>query len=143
MTESNIISLLSPDQIDPQAGFPSKAICGHFSDGNIDSLHFIENKAFVDLMHSVIADHGPKLTSLSYETKRQGTGYIYIIDLRTPNGIMGNVPPEDIIGAFKVENGKVVENSYHRNDKHKIFTKYGLVKLPKDFLKLTIDQLIK
>jgi len=27
-------------------------------------------------------------------------------------GIMGNVPNEDIIGAFKVENGIIVKDSY-------------------------------
>ncbi|MGH2689833.1 MAG: hypothetical protein ACRDKW_13665 [Actinomycetota bacterium] len=45
---------------------------------------------------------------------------------RTPDG---PVPPEDIIGGVKVENGELVVGSYRRNPRHLIFSADGLFRL--------------
>ena len=138
-----ILSLLSPLEIEQIDGIPSKAICGKFESENTDPMYFIENNEFTDLMHTLIERNGSNLTSLIDAAEKQKDGYLYIIDLRTPEGVMGNVPTEDIIGAFKVENGKMIGNSYWRNKSHKIFTKNGLVNLPPELFLLITDELKK
>ncbi len=55
---------------------------------------------------------------------------MYIVDLRTPEGPEGRVPPEGIIGAFEMKNGEIVRDSYSGNDNHLVFSAHGLVQLP-------------
>lgn len=55
-------------------------------------------KQFADNMHWVIENKGGELTSLKEAAKHQKEGYLYVIDFRTPQGIIGNVPSEDIAG---------------------------------------------
>jgi hypothetical protein len=138
-----VISLLSPEQIKLKGNLPSKAICGKFENGINKPEYFIENIDFANFLHEVIADKAIDLKSLRDGARKQLEGYIYIIDFRTPEGIMGNVPSEDIIGAFKIENGTLVKNSYWRNDKYKIYTKNGLIKLPPEIDNLIIEELMK
>ena len=139
----NVISILTLKDVDQIGGLPSEAVCGRFDSGNLSPEHFRVNPVFVDFMHACIRTKGIELPSLTNAAKQQKNGYLYVIDFRTPDGIMGNVPPEDIVGAFQVENGVIIKNSYWRNDVHKIYTKNGLVKLPKDIHKLLIDELKK
>ena len=139
----DVISLLSPKQINSKGGLPSIAICGKFENGINEPEYFIENNEFVDFLHTTIAIKAIDLKSLNDAAAQQKKGYLYIIDFRTPEGIMGNVPPEDIIGAFKVEDGSIVSNSYWRNDKHKIYTKNGLMKLPPGMDILITGELMK
>jgi hypothetical protein len=137
----NIVSLLTPEEVEKMGGLPPRATCGAFESEKMDPDKFIVNKEFVEFMHGIIGDKGPGVPSLREAAQRQMNGYLYIIDLRTPKGVMGNVPPEDIIGAFKVEDQKLVANSYWRNESHKIFSRNGLVKLPPEIFKLIIDEL--
>jgi hypothetical protein len=39
------------------------------------------------------------------------------------------VPPEDIIGAFEVQGGEVVTDSYQAFPEHRVFTERGAVQL--------------
>jgi hypothetical protein len=139
----NVVSFLNPKEVEQLGEIPSKAVCGYFENESTDPRHFVENKEFVQYMHTIIAEKGFNLPSLKDAAKQRINGYLYIIDLRTPEGIMGNVPPEDIIGAFKVENQQLVNNSYWRNGSHKILTENGLVKLPLDMCNLVIEDLKK
>ena len=141
--DSNVLSLLTPEEVEKIGGLPVKAICGEFEGDELLPEFFRVNPAFVDFMHSVIGTKGSGVLSLTEAAKNQKEGYLYVIDFRTPKGILGNVPSEDIIGAFKVENGKVIENSYQRNESHKIYTKNGLVKLPPGLYELLIEELKK
>src|SRR3982750_3286222 len=43
---------------------------------------FSRNSVFVKFMHEVIAKYAPLEPGCSEETKRQGTGWIYIVDRR-------------------------------------------------------------
>ena len=51
-----------------------------------------------DCFYEVIARRGPTLPGLIKEARRQGDGWVYIIDQRTRNPQL-HTPPEDIIGA--------------------------------------------
>jgi hypothetical protein len=114
-------------------GLTGVAIQGTFTDPECTVEGFRVNPVFVDFMHEVIRTVGPADQDLQAAAAGQGDGYVYIIDLRTPEGPQGAVPLEDIIGSFKVENGKIVEGSYKRFEEHKILTKNGPVRLPPSF----------
>lgn len=137
----NVISLLKPREVEQLGGLSPIAICGSFQDETMDPEKFLVNKEFVQFMHNIIGNKGSELLSLKEAAQKQRNGYLYIIDLRTPGGVMGNVPTEDIIGAFKVEDKKLVTNSYWRNESHKIYTKNGLVKLPPELFLLVVNEI--
>jgi hypothetical protein len=137
----NVLSLLTPKDVDEIGGLPSEAVCGQFNSDDMSPENFRVNPVFVDFMHSIIGTKGIELASLKQAAQKQAKGYLYVIDFRTPDGIFGNVPPEDIIGAFQVDNAVVVKDSYKRNDKYEIFTKNGLLKLSSDMHDLLIQEL--
>jgi hypothetical protein len=89
---------------------------------------FARNRVFVEFMHDVIARNGPSHPGLAAEAKKTGNGWVYILDARTPDP-NGAVPPEDVIGAFQVKDGRVVANSYQRNQNHMIFSQRGFLRL--------------
>ena len=78
---------------------------------------FARNRVFVDFMHEVIARRGPEFSGLIAEARRQGDGWVYIIDQRT-KAPQGAVPREDIVGAFEVKEGQLLPGSYRPNPKH-------------------------
>lgn len=89
---------------------------------------FVRNRVFVDFLHEVIAEHAPSQPELQAEARRLGSGWVYIIDQRTPTP-EGPVPPEDILGAFEAKNGEVVPGSYQRSPKHMILSAHGFFRL--------------
>ena len=89
---------------------------------------FARNRVFVDFMHSVIARRGPELPGLIAAARRQGDGFVYIIDQRTPTP-QGAVPMEDIVGGFEVKGGQVVPGSYRPNSEHMILSSRGFFQL--------------
>lgn len=86
------------------------------------------NPVFVDFMHKRIARREPELPGLIEEAERQGSGWVYVIDQRTPTPQDG-VPPEDIVGAFEIKYGQVIPASYQANPKHSILTENGFFSL--------------
>lgn len=137
------ISVLSPEQIKKLGGLSPMMVCGTFDGEEMDPQSFTENKEFVKFLHKTISEKGAKLWSLREDARKRLKGYIYIIDLRTPEGVMGNVPIEDIIGSFRVEDTFLVANSYERNDLYNLFTKDGLMKLPPELSDLLVGELKK
>lgn len=89
---------------------------------------FAPNAVFTSFLHAVIARHGPDQPGCREEAQRLGEGWIYIIDQRTPTP-EGEVPPEDIIGAFEVKKGEVVRGSYRASPKHMILSSDGFFRL--------------
>lgn len=101
---------------------------------------FVPNPAFVHVMHEVIARVSPKLSSCGAEAQRIGDGVLAIIDLRTPTP-QGAVPPDDIIGAFEVRRGKVIDGSYRPNPNHKILSAHGFVRLHEQVRERLVEEL--
>ncbi len=89
---------------------------------------FAPNQVFVDFLHEVIARRGPGVSGLIAEARRQGEGWVYIIDQRTRNP-PGHIPPEDIVGVFAVKGGQIVSDSYQRSPKHQILSADGFLRL--------------
>jgi hypothetical protein len=104
--------------------------------------NFARNPAFVEFMHAVIANRGPELAGLKGAAAQQGNGSIFIVDQRTATP-QGAVPPEDIVGAFAVKEGKLVPNSYQRSPNHRIFTARGFFQLGAELQPLLLEELNK
>lgn len=124
-----MLSFLPANYVFPH-GLPVVAIQGTFTDLKCSVEGFRENPVFVDFMHEVIRTVGPTDSSMQKAAAEQENGWVYVIDLRTPEGPFGRVPPEDIIGGFEVKHGRLIGDSCWRNEKHRVLTKNGPVQLP-------------
>ena len=129
-----------------QHGLHSEAIIGVLlrpleSGETIKPSVFARNRAFVDFMHSVIARRGPELPGMIAEAKRQGEGWVYVIDQRTPTP-QGAVPPEDIVGAFEVKDGQVVPGSYHASPNHMILSANGFFRLGSELQPCLLEEIV-
>ncbi len=124
-----VLSFLQPSQVF-ERGLPDIAIQGAFTDSECTVERFRVNPAFINFMHEVIKTVGPTDVAMQEAAAQQGNGWLFVIDLRTPEGPLGEVPTEDVIGGFEVTDGKLQPDSYRRNEKHRVLTKNGPVKLP-------------
>ena len=125
-------TLIPPEEMATR-GLAAQAILGQVLDrGRGDDLlapdNFARNRAFVDFMQEVIRRHGPSVPDLVAAARAQRSGWVYIVDGRTPTP-QGPVPPEDIIGGFQVEAGDVVADSYQANPNHRILSQRGFLQL--------------
>jgi hypothetical protein len=91
-------------------------------------------------MHEVIQRRGCELASLQASARQQGKGWTYILDARTPDP-QGNVPMEDIIGAFEVQSGNLVLESYWPNPDHVLCSGRGLSQLPSELFEFLLEEL--
>jgi hypothetical protein len=131
-----VMSFLSPAEVQHLGGFLPQAIIAAYRGARPDRLR--GNPAFVTFLHDVIRRHGPKDPALLAEARRQGKGWVYVIDLGTPDGPGGRVPAEDIVGGFEVRGGSVLEDRYWANPGYVVYSSArsgpsssrGLVKLP-------------
>jgi hypothetical protein len=108
----------------------------------IDPDGFASNPAFVDFLHEVIRGHSVSDPELIASAIRQVDGWIYVLDGRTPTPD-GAVPPEDILGAFQVRAGQIVQESYQPNAGHKILSRRGFVQVPSSLQQRLLDELAK
>jgi hypothetical protein len=128
----DVVALFSEDVVFSSGLHPS-AIVGTFEDlleggKGFTEANFRPNTVFLEVLHSVIATHALDLPEFQAEAARQQTGWVYVIDARTPTPA-GNVPPYDIIGGFEVRDGRVVPDSYKRNRNHRLLSPNGLFRL--------------
>jgi hypothetical protein len=89
---------------------------------------FAPNSVFSSFLAETIARHAPLQSGLCAEAERIGNGHVFLVDQRTPTP-EGPVPPEDILGAFRVEGGKVVPGSYTASPNHRLLTANGFFQL--------------
>jgi hypothetical protein len=138
--QSGVLSFLSPEEVRSMGGLPAEAIAGTVSIGEGEATDFRENPLFATFMHSVLAEYGPDDSGLRAAAASQGEGWIYIIDLRTPDGPQGRVPPVDIVGGFEVRAGVIIAGSYQPMEAHRIYTENGLVLLPPSLRQALVDR---
>ena len=103
---------------------------------------FARNRVFVDFIHGLIARRGPEQPGLVAEARRQGEGWVSVIDQRTPTP-QGAIPPEDIIGAFEVKAGQVVPGSYRPNPRHMTLSADGFVQLGAELQVCLLEELAR
>ncbi len=136
------LSLLDPKKAFKK-GITGKAIVG-IIEGNetkISQDNFIANKEFKEFMQSIIAKEIFNDSSIKNQAKKSKEGYIYLIDARTLTP-QGEVPHYDIIGTVKIEDGKLVNGSYHPNKNHALVGPKGIFQLP-NFLEKQLLKKIK
>lgn len=120
------VSLLSPEEVFGK-GLPSQVIIGTVPENasSINQNNFKSNSIFVDFLHTIIKRHAPVNPGLQSSVQQQPNGWVYVIDCRADDP-QGEVEPEDIIGAFKIESGRVTPESYKKNNKHLLVSKRGV-----------------
>jgi hypothetical protein len=101
---------------------------------------FARNPVFVEFLHSFLAEHAPQSAECQAAARRQGTGWVYIIDQRTPTP-GASVPPEDIVGAFQISDGHALSASYRANPAHRILSGRGFFRLGAELESALIDEL--
>lgn len=93
-------------------------------------IDFKPNSKAVDFLHELVSKLGILDENIIEAAKKQKEGWVYIIDGRTPTP-QGDVPNEDIIGAFEVKKGIIIKNSYQKFEKHKLLNEKGIFGLNK------------
>jgi hypothetical protein len=130
-----MIAVLPPEAA-RESGLPSPAVAGTVPlDAPAITLeNFTENAEFSDFVNFVISKHGETDPALAAQAEAQGDGWIYMVDLRivedeAAEGDVSAVDTEDILGAFRVQGGKVVPGSYRGNPNHRVLTERGLMQV--------------
>lgn len=123
-----------PAEVAFKTGMLPQAIIGVLEgvDDRIEPETFVANREFVSFLHQVISKYGPQLPDFHQEARRLGEGSVFLLDGRTPDPL-GAVEPEDIIGSFPVQQGKLVPDSYSPNPNHRLVSKRGVFILPTFF----------
>lgn len=70
----------------------------------------------------------PKIPQFVEAARQQIRGFLYIIDSRTPDPD-GDIPPEDILGAFELQSGKTTPESYVPSPNYQLMTENGFFDL--------------
>ncbi|MFY1670427.1 hypothetical protein ACN27G_10755 [Plantactinospora sp. WMMB334] len=132
--ERDVVSLLEPDWVYQHGLHPEAvlAVVGGGADrGELTPADVRESGPFLRLLSRVIFENVTNNGDICREADVQGSGYVYLLDARTPDPA-GRVSSEDIIGAVQVNAGKPVSGSYQHNPKHRLFTVNGWFRLPDD-----------
>jgi hypothetical protein len=104
--------------------------------------NFADNKAFIEFLHGFIAQEAPSLPGLQAEARRQQEGWVYLLDARIQEPA-GEVPPEDILGAFEVKGGEVVAGSYQMSTRHALFSRSGFFRLDPELHRRLVEELVR
>ena len=141
--ELRALSFLAPEIVQSLGRLPSEAIYGFMNGEDFSFDAFRPNPIFLNFMHRAIKEFGPRDPSLQAAAARQREGWVYVIDLRTPDGPQGRVPIEDIVGGFEAKDGRLTSDAYWANEKHLVFSENGLVVLPPHLNSALITALMK
>lgn len=141
----DLVSLLSPEDAF-EGGLPPEAIVGVLRQaiedgGEVTPSNFVANQKFIDFLHVFIAQSVPMNPAVQ-EQAAESDGYIYIIDHRTPSP-EGEVPNEDIIGAFKIVDGRISGKSYEPMGTHLLLTDNGFFVLDDMSMDMLTDMLVR
>lgn len=128
-------------------GLPTEAIVGILlelaAEGKAPSPDaFAENPGFRALLDEVIGRHAPDEPAIRDEAARLGSGYVYVIDGRTPDP-RGRVPAEDVVGAFQVRDGGVVREPYLPNPRHRLLGENGFFSLSDTLRRRLLEEIAR
>jgi hypothetical protein len=107
------------EEVASLGGLPPKGIAGRF----------------------VARSAAPAEPELMAAAAAQRDGWLYVIDLRTPEGPQGRVPPEDIIGAFEVRTGQINGDWYQPFSDYRVYSQNGPPMLPHALRRAFVAQL--
>jgi len=131
--QHTLISMLTKKDV-LRMGLPTQAVLGEIIDNEDQttiSEKFVQNKKFVEFLQDFIKKFAPNDPGFKKVAKRKKRGYIYVIDQRCDEKNIDDIPVEDLLGFFKIEDGKIVRDSYERFRSHRIMTEKGFFRLSK------------
>jgi hypothetical protein len=122
--EFNVVSFTSPAAA--ARGISEDAIVGTLPKGVLDIKQeaFTPNPSFARFLHRVIAMHGPLAPGLMKEAVKLGNGALLVTDGRVT--IVGQHEPEDVLGKFQVDEGRINPESYRPHLDYLVVSKRGL-----------------
>lgn len=139
------VSVLPPETARAM-GLPNESIVGVLlrrgDDGEPVLESFSGNPAFHELLNEVVGRYAPDEPALREQAGRVGSGYVYVIDGRTPDP-RGDVPAEDVVGAFQVRDGQVVREPYLPNPRHQLLTRNGFFRLSDTLNQRLLDEIAR
>lgn len=106
--------------------------------GGITPENFVPSRSFNEFLHGFLATEIYRQPAAQRQAAVQGSGYLYLLDRRTPDPT-GTVPPEDIMGAVQISDGRLVPGTYQRNFNHRLFTRSGFFLLDEDLDRLLMS----
>jgi len=115
-----------PEESVLRTGLPRGSVCGVLRDDNkpIEPENFMTNRDFIEILHYINGQHlDPDLETYAAQTTERS---IAIIDQRSPD-VNAEIPTEDILGVYDVENRKVVK--YQANPNYRLITVRGTFQL--------------
>ena len=122
-----------PEKFISEQGLLNLAVVGRFKDNQRDEEDnlvvdsFEANPDFINLFHEFLDSMGRYSSELITQATRQAEdSWVYMIDQRVED-VNAQIAPEDIIGGFKVENGKLGE--YAGNPGHILLSNKGIFKI--------------
>jgi hypothetical protein len=135
-----------PEEFLIENGLLDVAVVGRFldnqkdSNGNLVVDSFQGNPGFIYLLHEMLDSQGRYSETVLKKLPQHKEGeWVYLIDQRVKDkGV--KTEPKDIIGGYKVENGKLGE--YAGNPEHVLLTEAGIFQIGAK-LKSELIELIK
>lgn len=83
---------------------------------------------FMVLYHQAVRDTMCNIPQVIEEASQQENGFVFIVDGRAPEG--KDIPKEDIIGIFLVNERKTDASRYRPNPDYRWFTERGAAQMP-------------
>lgn len=108
-----VVTWMRPDIVS-QIGLPKDSICGFLMEPTetVAPEQFIEYRNFVDTIHKICRDHvDPQLVDFASRISEKS---VALVDQRSQD-VNAEIPTEDIIGSYRIENGSVSEFSPNLN----------------------------
>lgn len=131
--EEVLLYSILPEDFINENGLLNVAVVGKFLDNQKDEKgtvivdSFDANPEFVNLLHEFLESSGRQSEVLLEKLAKQEEGsWVFMIDQRV-NDINADAQPQDIIGGYKVEDGKLGE--YAGNPSHVLLTEDGIFQI--------------
>ena len=106
-------------------GIDARSVIGEFDpdeDGEFDRNSFIVNTTFIEALTDYMNERTSWLPSIVEEATRNPSEWLYLLDPRFAHDSDEPAPPEDLVGAFAVDDaGQIVPNSFQYNANHEFF----------------------
>lgn len=118
-----ILSVISPE-IGFEKGLPEKSIIGEYKSSGCQEIpeNFLTNPKFFDFLNETIRKHASYSKDVITTVSKIKEGIFEVVDERNDN--ISRLD-EDTIGAFKVEDGNLIVNSYQPNPNYKLVGSSG------------------
>lgn len=122
--EYHYVSLLDPGYVSVH-GLTVRSIIGKLknAEAGISGNNIIYNPVFITLFHKSVRDALANDPSLIKEAECKENGFIYVIDARAKAN--EDVRTEDVIGAFPVNDSRIVKESYLPSPKYQLISSSG------------------